>query len=133
MKYILIASLLFIGLAACTKKKTKKNIEGTWKVTRFVDSGEDKTATYSNATFTFNKNGDLTFQHGTAYSGTWKLDKESDDDHPKSSMELYILVNGHESISDDWHIESESKSKLSLVDYDDDEPNKTDYLTLEKI
>ena len=129
----MLGGLLVIALAACSKKKTEKNIEGTWKVTRFVDSGEDKTASYSNATFTFKKNGDLTFQHGTAYSGTWKIEKESDDDHPKNSMEFYILVNGHESISDDWHIESESKSKISLVDYDDDEPSESDYLTLEKI
>lgn len=133
MKYTLIASILLIGLMACSKKKTEKNIEGSWKVTRFIDSGEDKTAAYSGATFTFNKNGNLTFQHGSSYSGNWKIEKESDDDHPKNSMEFYILVSGHESLSDDWHIESESKSKLSLVDYDDDEPSESDYLTLEKI
>lgn len=133
MKYTLIAGLLLIGLAACSKKQLKKNVvDGTWKITRFVDNGEDKTANYSNATFTFKKNGDLTFQHGTAYSGTWKLEKESDDDHPKNSMEFEIRIAAYESLSDDWHIESESKSKISLVDYDD-EPNKSDYLTLEKI
>ncbi|MNY16571.1 hypothetical protein D3C86_1498400 [compost metagenome] len=65
--------------------------------------------------------------------GTWKIEKESDDDHPKNSMEFEIRVSAYESLSDDWHIESESKNKISLVDYDDDEPSETDYLVLEKV
>lgn len=134
MKLILITGALLIGLASCSKKQLKKTVtDGTWKITRFIDSGDDKTASYSNATFTFKKNGDLSFVHSSTYSGIWKLEKESDDDHPKNSLEFEIQIfGGHESLSDDWHVESESKSKISLVDFDD-EPGKTDYLVLEKM
>lgn len=140
MRVIILASLLLIGLTACKKKELKKVekavTEGTWKITRFIDSGDDETSNYATATLTFNEDGTLILTHGSTYSGTWSVtnDSGSDDDSNDSDLDFNIsLPVPHESLSDDWDIESHSSSKIVLKDLDDDEPNKSDYLTLEKI
>lgn len=140
MRVIILASLLLIGFTACKKKELKKVekavTEGAWKITRFIDSGDDETSNYATATLTFNEDGTLILTHGSTYSGTWSVtnDSGSDDDSNDSDLDFNIsLPVPHESLSDDWDIESHSSSKIVLKDLDDDEPNKSDYLTLEKI
>lgn len=140
MRVVILASLVLIGFTACKKKELKKVekavTEGTWKITRFIDSGDDETASYASATLTFNEDGTLILTHGNTYSGTWSIqnDSSSDDDSNDSDLDFNIsLPVPHESLSDDWDIESHSNSKIVLKDLDDDEPAKSDYLTLEKI
>lgn len=140
MRVIILASLLLIGFTACKKKQVKKVekavTEGSWRITRFIDSGDDETSNYATATLTFNEDGTLILTHGNTYSGTWSVtnDSGSDDDSNDSDLDFNIsLPVPHESLSDDWDIESHSSSKIVLKDLDDDEPNKSDYLTLEKI
>ena len=140
MRVVILASLLLIGFAACKKKQVKKVekavTEGSWRITRFIDSGDDETSNYATATLTFNEDGTLILTHGSTYSGTWSVtnDSGSDDDSNDSDLDFNIsLPVPHESLSDDWDIESHSSSKIVLKDLDDDEPNKSDYLTLEKI
>ncbi len=140
MRVIILASLLLIGFTACKKKQVKKVekavTEGTWRITRFIDSGDDETSNYATATLTFNEDGTLILTQGNTYSGTWSVtnDSGSDDDSNDSDLDFNIsLPVPHESLSDDWDIESHSSSKIVLKDLDDDEPNKSDYLTLEKI
>ena len=140
MRVIILASLLLIGFTACKKKQVKKVekavTEGTWRITRFIDSGDDETSNYATATLTFNEDGTLILTQGNTYSGTGSVtnDSGSDDDSNDSDLDFNIsLPVPHESLSDDWDIESHSSSKIVLKDLDDDEPNKSDYLTLEKI
>lgn len=140
MRVVILASLLLIGFAACKKKQVKKVekavTEGSWRITHFIDSGDDETSNYATATLTFNEDGTLILTHGNTYSGTWSVtnDSGSDDDSNDSDLDFNIsLPVPHESLSDDWDIESHSSSKIVLKDLDDDEPNKSDYLTLEKI
>jgi hypothetical protein len=75
MRVVILASLVLIGFTACKKKELKKVekavTEGTWKITRFIDSGDDETASYASATLTFNEDGTLILTHGNTYSGTW--------------------------------------------------------------
>ncbi|WP_300661555.1 hypothetical protein [Fluviicola sp.] len=141
MRVVVILSILLIGLAACKKKDIKK-IEkavtsGSWKITRFIDSGDDETSSYANATFTFTSGGSISMNNGSnSFTGSWSVTKKSksDDDSDDSDFKFNIaLPTPHESLSDDWHIESYSDSRINLRDLDDDEPNKSDYLTFEKI
>lgn len=138
----MVLGIALIGLTACKKKDIKKVektvTEGTWKITKFIDSGDDETTSYSSAVLTFTSDGKVVLaQGGTSYGGTWSVKKESkDDDHSSddSDLEFNLSVpSPHQSLSDDWHIESYSDSKVTLYDLDKDEPNKSDYLTIEKI
>jgi hypothetical protein len=140
MRVIMLASLLLIGFTACKKKQVKKVekavTEGSWRITRFIDSGDDETSNYATATLTFNEDGTVILTHGSTYSGTWsvKNDSGSDDSSDDSDLDFNISFPApHESLTDDWDIESHSDTKIELKDLDDDEPNKSDYLTLEKI
>ncbi|WP_341907883.1 hypothetical protein [Fluviicola taffensis] len=140
MRIAILLGVLFIGLTACKKRQVKKVekviTEGTWKITRFIDSGDDETTSYTGAALVFNSDGTLVLTHGNTYSGSWSVrnDSSSDDDSSDDDLEFVITVpTPHESLSDDWHIVNYSDSKITLEDLDDDEPNKSDYLTLEKI
>lgn len=140
MRIVIFFGLILIGLTACKKRQVKKVekavTQGTWKITRFIDSGDDETPSYANATLVFDQNGTLVLNHGNSYSGTWSIGNDSDDDdHPsKDDLEFNIsLPTPHESLSDDWHITDHSDSKITLEDLDDDEPHKSDYLTIEKM
>ncbi|MGV3612436.1 MAG: hypothetical protein ACO1N0_15870 [Fluviicola sp.] len=141
MRVVILASLVLIGFTACKKKEIKKIeksvTEGTWRITRFIDSGDDETSDYATATLTFNNDGTLVLTHGSTYSGTWSVTKDSSSDDDSSDdndtdFNLSLPV-PHESLSDDWDVESYSDTKIVLKDLDDDEPNKSDYLTLEKL
>jgi hypothetical protein len=137
----MILSVLLIGLTACKKKQVKKVekavTQGTWRITRFIDSGDDETSNYTTATLTFNEDGTLVLTHGSTYSGTWSVTRDSDsDDDSSDDSDLDFNISlpvPHESLSDDWDIASHSDTKIVLEDLDDDEPNKSDYLTLEKM
>ena len=89
----MILCVLLIGLTACKKKQVKKVekavTEGTWRITRFIDSGDDETSDYTTATLTFNDDGTLVLTHGSTYSGTWSVsnDSGSDDDSSDSDSE----------------------------------------------
>lgn len=140
MRTAILLGILFIGLTACKKRQVKKVekiiTEGTWKISQFIDSGDDETTSYASATLVFNSDGTLVLTHGNTYSGAWSVrnGSSSDDDSSDDDLEFVITVpTPHESLSDDWHIVNHSDSKITLEDLDDDEPNKSDYLTLEKI
>lgn len=140
MRIAILVGALLIGLTACKKRQIKKVekavTEGTWKITRFIDSGDDETSNYSNATLVFNSDGSFVLTKGSTYSGTWsiKKDSSSDDDSSDNDLEFVISIGApHESLSDDWDIVDNSDSKITLEDLDDDEPSESDYLTLERI
>lgn len=140
MRVVVILGVLLIGLTACKKrevKKVEKTItEGTWKITRFIDSGDDETVSYANASLVFNSDGTVILSNGNTYSGTWSVRNDSSNDDSSDDHDLDFMLSlqtPHESLSDDWDIENYSGSKITLVDLDDDEPNKSDYLTLEKM
>ncbi len=140
MRVVMLLSILLIGLAACKKKEIKKVekivSEGSWKITRFIDSGDDETSSYSGAVLVFASDGSIVFTQGNNYAmGSWSVGKKSksDDDSDDSDLKLNIALPApYESLSDDWHIQSYSDSRIDLHD-SDDEPSKSDYLTLEKI
>ncbi len=141
MRVLMILCVLLIGLTACKKRQAKKVekiiTEGTWKITRFIDSGDDETASYSNASLVFNSDGTVQLTSGNTYSGTWSVRNDSnssDDSSDDYDLEFILSIPApHESLSDDWHIENYSDSKVTLVDLDHDEPSESDYLTLEKM
>lgn len=137
----MVVCVALIGLTACKKKDIKKVektvTEGTWKITKFIDSGDDETSSYSSAVLSFTSDGKVVLTHGSTYAGTWSVKKESkgdDDSSDDSGLEFNLSIpSPHASLSDDWHIENYSDSKINLYDLDKDEPNKSDYLTIEKM
>ena len=109
---------------------------GTWRITSYVDSGQNETNDFTGYNFTFSANGTLTATNGTTtYTGSWSVtDSNSSDDSPED-VDFNINFTSppnFEELSDDWDIISHSSTKIELIDISGGNGG-TDYLTFEKL
>ena len=142
-----ILFVLSLGMISCSengetgpdllsRQQLEDNMNsGNWRITKFVDSGNDETNHFSGYEFVFNENGVLESSNGTnTYSGTWSIsDSNSSDDSPDDLdfNILFNLTNDFEDLNDDWDILSVTASKIELVDVSGGNGG-TDFLTFEK-
>jgi hypothetical protein len=144
MKSINLAILGIFNLLlvlSCTKDnisiaEVKSNVQaGTWRITKFIDSGKDETNYFTGYNFTFNSSGVLNANNGTNnYNGTWSItDSNSNDDSPNDlDFNIYFnLTNKFLDLNDDWDFISQSSTKIELIDVSGGNGG-TDYLTFEK-
>ena len=109
---------------------------GTWRITSYVDSGQDETNDFNGYTFTFGSDGTLTAENGTnTMTGTWSV---TDDSSSSSSSDIDFNIffpvpdtNDFEDLNDDWDIVSSMSTKLELIDVSGGNGG-TDTLTFEK-
>jgi len=111
---------------------------GTWKITQFIDSGQDELTNFSGYNFTFGDNGVLTATNGqNTLTGTWSVtNSSSNDDSSDNNVDFNILFNvddnsPFEDLNDDWDITSQNASKIELIDISGGNGG-TDLLTFEK-
>jgi hypothetical protein len=131
------------SMMSCSKdrnKQTQLNIEdsiksGSWKITKFVDSGKDETAHFTGYNLTFADGGTLTASNGSnAYSGTWSITDSNSKDDTQDDLDFNISFGSpadFEELSDDWDFISHSETKIELKDVSGGNGG-TDYLTFEK-
>lgn len=145
-KLFKFSSALCLGILlmfAC-KKEDKKTVKdtvqnyaqsGTWRISKFIDSGTDETYHFTGFNFTFQSNGVLVATNGSVtYNGTWSITDSNSNDDSKDDLHFNItfnLTNAFEDLNDDWHILSYSSSKIELFD-ESGGGSGTDYLTFEK-
>lgn len=112
-------------------------IEGTWRITEFIDSGDNETALFADYNFTFNTNGTLIATNDTdTLEGTWSITSDDDDDDDEDDLDFNIFFpvpdsNDFEELNDDWDIVSSSSTRIELADISDDDP-EIDRLTFER-
>lgn len=110
---------------------------GTWRISNFVDSGEDETSDFTGYNFTFESSGILNANNGNNdFNGTWSVtNSDSNDDSPDDNdLDFNInfnLTNDFEDLNDDWDIVSQSVIKIELTDVSGGNDG-TDFLTFEK-
>lgn len=113
---------------------------GSWRITSFIDSGNDETNHFTNYHFTFDDNGVLTADNTTNdifHSGTWSVtnsDNSNDDSPNDSDIDFNIAFNSPTDfidLNDDWDIASVTANKISLVDVSGGNGG-TDILVFEK-
>ncbi|MBK5192687.1 MAG: hypothetical protein JJE07_05645 [Flavobacteriaceae bacterium] len=114
----------------------KNNLQsGTWKITKFLDSGDDETNHFTGYNFTFGSNGTLTVANGSnTFNGTWSITDSNSNDDTQDDLELVInfnLTNDFEDLNDDWDFVSQSSTKIELIDISGGNGG-TDNLTFEK-
>jgi len=114
---------------------------GTWRVTSYVDSGNDETTHFANYHFTFGNNNVLTADNTTSddiYTGTWAVtdSNSSDDDSPGNSDIDFVIGFASPAdfadLSDDWDITSVTATTISLKDVSGGNGG-TDVLVFQKI
>jgi hypothetical protein len=99
---------------------------GAWRITLFVEDGEDETSDYSGIRLNFLPDGKLNAaNNGQAFlQGSWKTLRDD------GQTELWITFVGNEKleeISDDWYVISATDVKIEL---EDDNDQFIDKLTL---
>lgn len=107
---------------------------GTWRISNFIDSGENETSDFTGYNFSFNSDGSLVAANGTdTLTGTWSV---TDDSSSESNIDFNIFfpvpdTNDFEDLNDDWDIISYTSTKIELIDISGGNGG-TDNLTLEK-
>lgn len=114
----------------------ENNLEsGSWRITKFVDSGTDESGHFTGYNFTFRESGTLVADNGTnTYTGTWSITSSNSNDDSDDDLDFNIffnLTNDFEDLNDDWDFLSQSPVKIELVDISGGNGG-TDYLTFEK-
>lgn len=109
---------------------------GTWRITNFIDSGENETSDFTGYDFLFNSDGSLIATNGTdTLNGTWSITDDSssssDDDIDFNIFFPVPDTNDFEDLNDDWDIISSTSTKIELIDISGGNGG-TDNLTFEK-
>lgn len=92
---------------------------GTWRVTSYVDSGNDETNHFSGYNFNFGSSNVITVTNGTnTYSGAWSVNADDDnDDNPGGDLDFNIAFASppdFAELTEDWQIISFTSNTLSL-------------------
>lgn len=100
----------------------KNNVENdTWKITSFIDSGQDESNHFTGYNFTFESNGNLIANNGSnVASGTWSVTNSNSNDDSSNSNDidfniLFQSPTDFTDLSEDWNIVSQSSSKIELI------------------
>ena len=118
------------------QNQVQNNVQsGTWRITKFEDSGKDETNHFAGYNFTFISTSVLNANNGiTNYDGTWSLTYSNSDDDSVDDLDFNInfnLTNDFEDLNDDWDFISQTATKIELIDISGGN-GETDYLTFEK-
>ena len=146
IKLILIGIFGFLFLVSCNEDDdnptndpqttVESNVQsGTWKITKFIDSGTDETNHFTGYNFTFNSSGVLIANNGTNnFEGTWSISDSNSNDDSQDDLDFNInfnLSNDFEDLNDDWDIVSYSDTIINLIDISGGNGD-TDVLTFER-
>jgi len=108
---------------------------GTWRISSFIDSGNDETNHFVGYNFTFNETGILNANNGTNnYDGTWSITDSNSNDDSQDDLDFNINFSSPTDfvdLNDDWDFISQASTKIELIDISGGNGG-TDYLTFEK-
>ena len=114
-----VIALFLLLLSSCKKDSVSANVSttiqnGSWKISLFNDSGNDETNHYTGYSFNFGSGGAVSASNGSSsVSGSWSTGT----DDSQNKLNLNFGDNGNfGDLSDDWHIISESTTKIELED-----------------
>lgn len=107
---------------------------GTWRVSNFVDSGNDETNDFNGYNFTFDQNNVLTATNGSdTQTGTWSVTNSSSSSSG-TDFNIFFPVpdtNPFEDLNDDWDIVTINNNTISLIDVSGGD-GSTDTLVFQK-
>ena len=95
--------------------------QGTWRISSYVDSGNNETSNFTGYNFTFGPSNVLTATNGTnTYAGTWSVVTDnSNDDNTSSDLDFNIAFASPANfadLTDDWDVVSHTATTISLID-----------------
>ncbi|MDX1470611.1 MAG: hypothetical protein R3213_03870, partial [Flavobacteriaceae bacterium] len=98
-------------------------VSGNWRISSYVDSGNDETTDYNGYLFTFRSNGTVIAENGNRIqAGTWSVtSSDSQDDETEGDLDFNLFFDVPEDdifddLIDDWDIVSINANMISLID-----------------
>lgn len=110
---------------------------GTWRVTNFVENGNDETNHFTGYIFSFGDNSVLIASNGTnTHQGTWSVTNSNSNDDSSSSSDVdfnieFTTPDDFADLTDDWDLQERTSTTIKLIDISGGNGG-TDYLTFEK-
>jgi len=141
-KIIFTAGILLIVVFSSCQKEDNSSIpsneeaskmaqQGTWRVTQYIDCGEDETYHFSGYAITFNSLGIVTaVNNSITIAGNWNTGTSLN--QSEFFLQFGSAIPFCEIDDDCWHIIENTTSRIRLED-ECDGVNDKDYLTFEKI
>jgi hypothetical protein len=87
---------------------------GTWRISYYLDNGQDETSNFSGYAFQFSSGNVLTAtKNNTVVSGTWNM---ANDDSGVKLLLNFLTPPDFESLSDDWKVGPYSSTQIQLTD-----------------
>lgn len=109
--------------SAVIKAEVTTNLQqGNWRISKFIDSGQDQTNDFNGFDFDFQSNGTVTANNGVnTYNGNWSItdDGSNDDDDPQDDLDFNLSFNQPQlftELNDDWDFISQSATQIALID-----------------
>lgn len=148
IKFVFLIIVSLVSLTACSNNNddglitndTRTQIEGhvkelSWRITKYIDSGNNEINHFTGYNFTFGANNILTATNGTnTYIGTWSITDSNSNDDSQDDLDFNVFFASSpdfEELSDDWHFISQTSTKIELIDVSGGNGG-TDDLTFEK-
>ena len=141
-RFVLLITVVVFTFISCNSEEDKDAVDevtdtvkdGTWSVSYFYDSGENKTVNYAGYNFVFGGSNILNASKETnSYNGSWFVTKSnSDDDLFSTIFKISIGPNDiFQDLNGDWKVIENTGSSLTLKD-DSQGETAIDYLTFQK-
>ena len=114
-----------------SNSETSKMVQtGTWRVSQYIDCGEDETYHFSGYTLTFDALGVVTaLNNSTTITGSWNIASGINQD--EFNLHFGTAIPFDEIDDDCWHIVENTPTKIRLEDECGGKDDK-DFLILEK-
>lgn len=122
--YKSIILLALVALLSCDDDNSSINQgsvtdtmkRGTWRVTSFIEDGNDETYYFTGYTFTFGSSNVLTATKNTnTYSGTWVVTNSSSSGTKfKITFPIPPAPADFDELNDDWNVLTMTDSKIEL-------------------
>ncbi|MBC8754854.1 hypothetical protein H2O64_09245 [Kordia sp. YSTF-M3] len=96
----------------------------SWRITSYIDSGQDETTDFTNYDFTFQSDGTLIATNSTdQVAGIWSVTDSNSNDDSSSDDDIDFNINFNVAttsvffdLNDDWDIVSYTSTTISLQD-----------------
>ncbi len=137
---ILFILLILVSFSSCKKDDNSSSnntatvlnstiTQGGWRVTSYIDSGNNETSHYTGYAFTFQSGGVVTAtKSGSTVNGTWS---SGNDDSTLKLVLNFGTIDPFRELNDDWHVVQQTSTMIKLEDVSGGNGG-TDYLTFEK-
>lgn len=141
LKLITLASILYFALNSCQKdspsgpspsalSNLNTTLKGKWKITYFIQDGNDKTAPFDGYSVEFGEANITARKESEVIYGTWKTKFEINE---LKLIFKFDSAPAFSNLNQDWNVSQINASIARLTYVDNNDDDKNDFIVFEKL